>query len=44
MFGPQIDKIIILPVRDKKKVLSLHCIGLADEEAFSKVGDVEIGV
>ena len=43
MFGPQIDKIIILPVSDKK-MLSLHGIGLANEEAFSKVVDVEIGV
>ena len=43
MVGPHIDKIIILPVRDKN-VLSLYCIGLANEEAFSKVVDVEIGV
>ena len=45
MFGPQIDKIIILQVCDKKCVIvALYWIELANEEALSKVVDVEIGV
>ena len=45
MFGPHMDKIIILQVRDKKCVIvALYWIELANEEAFSKVVDVEIGV